>query len=121
MKKIGKIIIIILAIFVFLLFLRFVIGGPEDTWICTDGEWTKHGAPSMSKPIEGCGEEKMECSSYTSEICPTECVVCPPCMACSSITCQTEEFCAEMGIDRTWYDNIKENLNKSVPPSDKTQ
>jgi hypothetical protein len=37
--------------------LRFVIGGPEDDWICDKGEWVKHGNPSSEKPITPCGKK----------------------------------------------------------------
>ncbi|MEK7555206.1 MAG: GerMN domain-containing protein [Patescibacteria group bacterium] len=37
--------------------LRFIIGGSEDTWICVDNEWVKHGVPSAPMPIELCGEK----------------------------------------------------------------
>jgi len=36
------------------LFLRFVIGGPEDDWICRDGQWIKHGVPSAPMPSVEC-------------------------------------------------------------------
>ncbi|OGZ35899.1 MAG: hypothetical protein A2V60_01170 [Candidatus Portnoybacteria bacterium RIFCSPHIGHO2_01_FULL_39_19] len=39
------------------LFLRFVIGGPEDNWICDNGQWIKHGNPRAPMPIEGCGQQ----------------------------------------------------------------
>jgi hypothetical protein len=26
----------------------------EDTWICQDGKWVKHGNPSAEKPTEPC-------------------------------------------------------------------
>lgn len=38
------------------LFLRFVIGGPEDDWICVENQWVKHGNPSFPMPTGGCGE-----------------------------------------------------------------
>lgn len=57
--NVKKTIIIIIAVIILviaaLVFLRFVIGGPEDTWICTQGQWVKHGDPSVSKPTSGCG------------------------------------------------------------------
>lgn len=28
---------------------------PEDTWLCQDGQWVKHGNPSLSAPTTGCG------------------------------------------------------------------
>ncbi len=31
----------------------------EDDWICVNGEWVKHGAPSAPMPAEPCGEEKL--------------------------------------------------------------
>jgi hypothetical protein len=56
MKKV--IIYIFLSLFLLfgiLGFLRMVVGGGEDTWICVEGEWVKHGAPSASKPETPCG------------------------------------------------------------------
>lgn len=35
-----------------------MIGGGEDTWICSNGQWVKHGKPSKPMPQTGCGEEK---------------------------------------------------------------
>lgn len=56
MKKrvLRVIIILILIIFVWAI-IRFVIGGPEDDWICVDNEWVKHGVPSAPMPTEPCG------------------------------------------------------------------
>lgn len=34
--------------------LRFLIGGNEDSWICQDGKWIKHGNPSEPKPLVSC-------------------------------------------------------------------
>lgn len=53
-KKILKIFIIIVAILILWVFIRFVIGGPEDDWICVNGEWVKHGVPSAPMPTEPC-------------------------------------------------------------------
>lgn len=50
---------IIIYIFLFLGiwgFLRFVVGGSEDDWICAEGEWVKHGVPSAPKPETLCEE-----------------------------------------------------------------
>ena len=33
---------------------RFVIGGPEDDWICVEGQWVKHGSPSAPMPEGEC-------------------------------------------------------------------
>ncbi|MBU1177292.1 hypothetical protein KKH96_02495 [Patescibacteria group bacterium] len=106
-----KVFLIILIIIVGWFALRFIIGGSEDTWICDKekGEWVKHGVPSAPMPIEPCGE--VVCKNYENvESCPEKCVVCPPCIECSSISCQTEGFCESIGFDKDWYKNIKENI-----------
>jgi len=56
-KKILTIIIAVIAILALWLFVRFVVGGPEDDWICVDGEWIKHGNPTAPMPTEPCGEK----------------------------------------------------------------
>lgn len=56
MKKIFIIIMIVVVILALWFFIRFVIGGPEDTWICTDSGWVKHGVPNAPMPSEPCGE-----------------------------------------------------------------
>ena len=33
---------------------RFLLGGDEDTWICDNGQWVKHGNPSASMPTTPC-------------------------------------------------------------------
>ena len=51
-----------IAIFSFIfvgviLFLRFIVGGNEDLWICNDqGQWVKHGNPNYPSPVAGCGK-----------------------------------------------------------------
>ncbi len=60
MKLIKKIFLIILIIHVAWFFLRFVIGGPEDDWICVDDQWVKHGMPAQPMPTTGCGDDKIE-------------------------------------------------------------
>ena len=37
-----------------------MIGGSEDTWICDDGKWVKHGVPRASMPTDPCGEENQD-------------------------------------------------------------
>ena len=46
--------IILLALLAAWLFIRFVIGGSEDDWICVGGEWVKHGVPSAPMPEKEC-------------------------------------------------------------------
>ncbi len=43
------IILIIIAIFALRIF------SDEDTWICQNGEWVKHGHPKAEKPTTNCG------------------------------------------------------------------
>lgn len=112
MKKVDLAIIVFFLILFSVLGLRFILGGSEDAWVCDQGQWVKRGAPDASMPEEPCeGGSGLLCSDYQPEECPAECVVCPPCPACSSITCQTEEFCAGMNIDRSWYEGIKKQIN----------
>lgn len=58
-KKALTIMIAVIAILALWFFIRFFIGGPEDTWICQNGEWVKHGNPSAPMPAEPCGKEKI--------------------------------------------------------------
>jgi hypothetical protein len=52
------------------------------------------------------------CGSFSDADCPANCVVCPPCPECSSISCQTEEFCESIGFNRTWYEDIQKRMEK---------
>ncbi|MEM4272084.1 MAG: DUF333 domain-containing protein [Candidatus Bilamarchaeaceae archaeon] len=54
------------------------------------------------------------CTSYSAEACPADCVVCPPCAICSSVSCQTKEFCESMGFNSMWYDDV--NPKEGVTP-----
>jgi len=49
-RKIIITIIIVIAV----LFVWFLIRGPEDTWICVNGQWVKHGVPSAPMPTKPC-------------------------------------------------------------------
>jgi uncharacterized membrane protein YqiK len=49
-KKIVVIVLIILAVIALIFFVRFIIGGSEDTWICSAGECVKHGNPTAPMP-----------------------------------------------------------------------
>ena len=51
---VRKILVFLLILLTAWLFVRFVIGGPEDDWICVEGEWVKHGAPFAPMPEEEC-------------------------------------------------------------------
>ncbi len=51
-----KILLIFITLLIIWLFLRFVIGGSEDSWICVDGQWVEHGHPSAPMPQRECGD-----------------------------------------------------------------
>lgn len=56
-KKTKKIIISLAIVLLLLLFafaVRFIFGGPEDSWICSNGDWIKHGNPLSAMPQEIC-------------------------------------------------------------------
>jgi hypothetical protein len=56
MKKFLLSLIIVVAIGLGGLFVaRFLLGGDEDNWICTNNEWIKHGNPGKPMPESGCG------------------------------------------------------------------
>jgi putative hemolysin len=47
--------------------------------------------------------QKNRCTNYGVDACPADCAVCPPCEVCSSISCQSEEFCRSLGFGNDWY------------------
>lgn len=53
-NKITTIIIgismVVIIVFAVIAAARFVFGGPEDTWICSGGQWVMHGKPAAPKP-----------------------------------------------------------------------
>jgi len=51
-KTIKTILLLIVAVIVVIAVLR--IFGKEDTWICDNGTWIKHGNPKTEMPAESC-------------------------------------------------------------------
>jgi hypothetical protein len=49
-----KLLLTLAVIAAVIFFLRFVVGGSEDDWICDNGQWVKHGVPSAPMPEEPC-------------------------------------------------------------------
>ncbi|MFA5127152.1 MAG: hypothetical protein WC465_04135 [Patescibacteria group bacterium] len=50
---------IIIIILLVLLFAGVIVArlfSPEDTWLCQDGQWVKHGNPSAVMPTTPCYE-----------------------------------------------------------------
>jgi hypothetical protein len=52
LNKYALILVVILAVVMIVLAVRFVSGG--DTWICKNGQWVKHGNPSLAAPTAIC-------------------------------------------------------------------
>jgi len=52
--NVKKFLFWLLFVIAVLFFVRFVIGGPEDDWVCDNGQWVKHGFPSAPKPEGEC-------------------------------------------------------------------
>ncbi|OGD84128.1 hypothetical protein A2572_03315 [Candidatus Collierbacteria bacterium RIFOXYD1_FULL_40_9] len=65
MKKFFVPLIAVVAVGLAGLFVaRFLLGGNEDSWICTNGVWEEHGKPSTPKPTTGCGELKANIQTF---------------------------------------------------------
>lgn len=54
MKTALYIIYGLLFLMIGVLVARFVLGGPEDSWVCTSSGWVKHGNPAGPMPTSGC-------------------------------------------------------------------
>jgi len=94
-KKILRIAVILVAIGAFLLIIR----GSEDTWLCRDGQWIKHGVPSAPMPTSGCGDDKI--NSFD------ECVAAGfPIMESYPQQCRTNK-------DKTFVQDIGNELEKT--------
>ncbi|OGH76915.1 MAG: hypothetical protein A2469_02015 [Candidatus Magasanikbacteria bacterium RIFOXYC2_FULL_40_16] len=68
MLKNRRNLIILIAGAVVLLVL-FFLRGQEDTWICEENGWVKHGMPDTPMPTEPCGEESAFCTA-DAKLCP---------------------------------------------------
>jgi hypothetical protein len=53
-----KIIVIITILFLILVGIVLVLRGNENTWICSNGSWIKHGNPTAVMPTKSCGQDK---------------------------------------------------------------
>jgi uncharacterized membrane protein len=53
-KKVYFLFLSVLIIFIAIFGIRFFSG--EDSWICVDGQWVKHGNPNAPVPQYNCGE-----------------------------------------------------------------
>lgn len=57
MKKIILVAVLFVIAVVLLFAARFILGGPEDDWICQNNTWVKHGHPSAPMPAAPCGNQ----------------------------------------------------------------
>jgi uncharacterized protein len=55
-----KYLFVILLGFILLTVVLVFIRSDEDTWLCQNNQWVKHGNPSASRPVEGCGQEPVK-------------------------------------------------------------
>jgi len=55
-KNILLVTIVVLIAAAAIIIVRF--STPEDTWICENNQWVKHGNPSAPAPQTGCGEQQ---------------------------------------------------------------
>lgn len=68
MKKGNLIILVILVLAV--VATLFIMRGDEDTWLCQNGEWIKHGNPDAEKPNSPCGiENNLKVLSQIADSC----------------------------------------------------
>jgi hypothetical protein len=63
-KLLYPLLIAVVIVFAGLLSARLFLGGDEDTWICTEGQWIKHGNPSAPQPATGCGEKQVSRQTF---------------------------------------------------------
>lgn len=72
-KEVKKLVLVALIFFGIIFVVRFVFGGSEDTWICENGQWIKHGSPAASKPTSGCGEENTLSQNVAYQVATQKC------------------------------------------------
>lgn len=103
MKKLLTAVIVLILILGGLIFIRFILGGPEDSWICQNGEWVKHGNPKAEKPTTAC-EKTYEL--YWGEGCPH----------CKNVDdfLNTWEKSSEVKIEKLEVQKNKENSDKMI-------
>ncbi len=58
MKKTWLLILGLVVIVALGLAGRFFLGGDEDTWLCQNGQWVRHGQPNYPAPVTGCEPEE---------------------------------------------------------------
>jgi len=56
MKRIIFIVALVIAVAVLAVMALRFFSGPEDAWLCQNGQWVKHGNPSAPQPTAACGQ-----------------------------------------------------------------
>jgi hypothetical protein len=54
---VTKKILIVIGVIIVIGIAIFILRSPEDDWICSGGQWVKHGHPSAPMPTSGCGNQ----------------------------------------------------------------
>ena len=65
-NRLRVVVVVIVLALVAVTILRFVVGGGEDTWLCQNNTWVKHGKPNGPPPRTGC-ESKTEAKNAATE------------------------------------------------------
>ena len=76
----------------------------QEAKVCPDSSTVGRVPPNCD--FSPCPPE-LNCSSFSVDQCPFQCVICPPCEVCSSISCQTEAFCTRIGFNRSWWESVR--------------
>ncbi len=63
MKRVMFILLAVFVVISLVLIIRLT-SDTEDTWLCQNGEWVKHGNPTDAKPEKSCVTSKNESNSF---------------------------------------------------------
>jgi hypothetical protein len=95
--------VIVIIFLITLAFQKSQVSCTQEAKLCPDGSYV--GRSGSDCQFSQCPEDN--CSGFAADNCPSECVVCPPCEVCSSISCRTEQFCNSIGFNRTWWQQVR--------------
>lgn len=72
LKKSVIISLLIILVLAVIAVIRF--WSPEDTWICKNDQWIKHGNPEQSQPTTACN---LQSKNNNERACADEATLCP--------------------------------------------
>lgn len=114
MQKTLVIFVSAILLFALILGLRFIFGGPEDTWLCQGDQWVKHGNPLAPMPPKPCGKGETEKKTIQSFI---DCIEAGyPVLESYPRQCQTPDgknFSEDIGNELEKQDLIQLNSPRS--------